>query len=159
MESVIVSPKYQVVIPRSIREPLGLRPGQTVQVILYDNRIELIPVRSIRELRSFLRGQRGRVIDLDASLALESARLSATLKLPLADSIMLATARAFNATLWTQDADFRHMTDVQFTEKVQLSSPRLRKSPQDQQRRSLARETSIVFEAATSEVSTRSMPE
>lgn len=47
MESVIVSPKYQVVIPRSIRELLGLRPGQTVQVILCDNRIELIPVQPI----------------------------------------------------------------------------------------------------------------
>lgn len=56
MESVIVSPKYQVVIPRSIRELLGLRPGQTVQVILCDNRIELIPVRPIRELRGVLRG-------------------------------------------------------------------------------------------------------
>jgi len=56
MEAVIVSPRYQVVIPRSIREPLGLQPGQTVQVVLYDNRIELIPVRPIRELRGFLRG-------------------------------------------------------------------------------------------------------
>lgn len=56
MEAVVVSPKYQVVIPRSIREPLGLRPGQTVQVILYDNRIELIPVRPIREMRGSLRG-------------------------------------------------------------------------------------------------------
>ena len=56
MEAVTVSPKYQVVIPRAIREPLGLRPGQTVQVILYDNRIELIPVRPMWELRGFLRG-------------------------------------------------------------------------------------------------------
>jgi AbrB family looped-hinge helix DNA binding protein len=56
MEAVIVSPKYQVVIPRAIRERLGLRPGQAMQVILYDNRIELIPVRPIRELRGFLRG-------------------------------------------------------------------------------------------------------
>lgn len=56
MESVTVSPKYQVVIPRAIREPLGLRPGQTMQVVLYDNRIELIPVRPLPELRGFLRG-------------------------------------------------------------------------------------------------------
>jgi predicted nucleic acid-binding protein len=61
--------------------------------------------------------QRGRVIDLDTSLALEAARQSATRKLPLADSIILATARSFNATLWTQDADFRDMVDVQFIEK------------------------------------------
>jgi AbrB family looped-hinge helix DNA binding protein len=56
MEAVTVSPKYQVVIPRAIRELLGLRPGQTVQVVLYDNRIELIPVRPIREMRGFLKG-------------------------------------------------------------------------------------------------------
>ncbi len=56
MEAVIVSPKYQVVIPRAIREPLGLRPGQTMQVIVYNNRIELIPIRPIQELRGFLRG-------------------------------------------------------------------------------------------------------
>jgi predicted nucleic acid-binding protein len=69
-------------------------------------------------LQASMAMQRGRVVDLDTSLALEAARLSATLKLPLADSIILATARAFNATLWTQDADFRHMTDVQFIEKA-----------------------------------------
>lgn len=56
MEAVTVSPKYQVVIPRAVRESLGLRPGQVVQVILYDNRIELVPVRPIRQLRGFLRG-------------------------------------------------------------------------------------------------------
>lgn len=61
--------------------------------------------------------QQGRVVDLDASLALESARLSATLKLPLADSIILATARAFNATLWTQDSDFRDLSDVRYIDK------------------------------------------
>jgi len=58
--------------------------------------------------------QQGRMIDLDVSLALEAARLSATLKLPMADSIILATARTHGATLWTQDADFRDLTDVQF---------------------------------------------
>jgi len=56
METVIVSPKYQVVIPRALRESLDLRPGQSIQVVLYNNRIELIPVRPIKELRGFLRG-------------------------------------------------------------------------------------------------------
>ena len=56
MEAVIVSPKYQIVIPRAVREPLGLRPGQAVQVVLYNNRIELIPVRPMREMRGFLKG-------------------------------------------------------------------------------------------------------
>src|SRR5512134_2153999 len=47
----------------------------------------------------------GRVVDLDATLALAAARLSTQERLPLADSVMLATARAFSATLWTQDSD------------------------------------------------------
>jgi len=56
METVTISPKYQVVIPKRIREALRLRPGQKVQAIVYDNRIELIPVRRARELRGFLAG-------------------------------------------------------------------------------------------------------
>ena len=56
METVAVSPKYQVVIPSWIRELLGVQPGQKVKVILYDNRIEMIPVRPIREARGFLKG-------------------------------------------------------------------------------------------------------
>jgi AbrB family looped-hinge helix DNA binding protein len=56
METVTVSPKYQVVIPRSVRERLGIRPGQPMQVIAYENRIEVIPVRPAREMRGFLSG-------------------------------------------------------------------------------------------------------
>lgn len=56
METVTVSPKFQVVIPRSVRERFGIRPGQQMQVIAYDDRIEVIPVRSARELRGFLSG-------------------------------------------------------------------------------------------------------
>ena len=56
MNTVTISPKYQVVIPRAIRELLGLKPGQKVQAIAYNNRIELIPVRSIRRMRGFVRG-------------------------------------------------------------------------------------------------------
>ena len=56
MEKVTISPKYQVVIPRSVRERLNLQPGQQVQVIPYDNRIEFIPLRPARELRGSLRG-------------------------------------------------------------------------------------------------------
>ena len=59
MEKVIISPRYQVVIPRRVREGLGLRPGQQVQVIPYENRIELIPMRPMRQLRGFLRGMNG----------------------------------------------------------------------------------------------------
>ena len=56
MEKVTISPKFQVVIPRSVRERLNLRPGQQVQVIPYEDRIEFIPVRPARVLRGSLRG-------------------------------------------------------------------------------------------------------
>jgi predicted nucleic acid-binding protein len=59
----------------------------------------------------------GRVVDLDDSLALVAAELSHELKLPLADSIILATARAYNATLWTQDAHFKGLEGVKYIEK------------------------------------------
>ena len=56
----------------------------------------------------------GRVVDLDAPLALAAARLSLELRLPLADSVMLTTARAFGATLWTQDEDFAGLEGVRY---------------------------------------------
>ncbi|MFC1859254.1 AbrB/MazE/SpoVT family DNA-binding domain-containing protein [Thermodesulfobacteriota bacterium] len=56
MQIVTVSPKYQVVIPKEVRESLKLRPGQKMQVIEYDGRIEFIPERDINELRGFLKG-------------------------------------------------------------------------------------------------------
>lgn len=56
MITVSVSPKYQVVIPKAVREALDIQPGQKVQVIRYQNRIELIPIRSIKEARGFLNG-------------------------------------------------------------------------------------------------------
>jgi len=56
MQTVTVSPKYQVVIPRMIRQTLHLRPGQKMQVVEYEGRIELIPERDITELRGFLKG-------------------------------------------------------------------------------------------------------
>jgi predicted nucleic acid-binding protein len=59
----------------------------------------------------------GRVIDLDDSLALDAAELSYKMKLPLADSIILATAIANNATLWTQDAHFKGLEGVNYLEK------------------------------------------
>ena len=56
MQTVTVSPKFQVVIPRDVRESMQLRPGQKMQVIEYDGRIEMIPERDITELRGFLKG-------------------------------------------------------------------------------------------------------
>jgi AbrB family looped-hinge helix DNA binding protein len=56
MTVVTVSPKFQVVIPREIREAMGLEPGQKVQALQYQNRIEFIPVRSMRAMKGFLKG-------------------------------------------------------------------------------------------------------
>ncbi len=56
METVTVSPKFQVVIPKAIRDELKLKPGQKIQAIAYRGRIELIPVRNVRELRGSLKG-------------------------------------------------------------------------------------------------------
>lgn len=56
MESVTVSPKYQVVIPQKVRQMLHVKPGQKMRVIAYDNQIVLIPVRPVREARGMLKG-------------------------------------------------------------------------------------------------------
>jgi len=68
METVTISPKFQVVIPRVVRESLGIKPGQKVQVILYDNRIELVPVKPAKKMRGFLKG-------LDTTITREADRL------------------------------------------------------------------------------------
>jgi AbrB family looped-hinge helix DNA binding protein len=68
METVTVSPKFQVVIPKEIRESLKLAPGQKIQALLYENRIELIPVRPIKKMRGFLKG-------IDTTIDRESDRL------------------------------------------------------------------------------------
>ena len=60
MQQVKVSPKYQVVIPKQVRESLGIRPGQRLQVLPYGDRIELVPVREIGEMRGFLTGMDSR---------------------------------------------------------------------------------------------------
>lgn len=67
MSVVTVSPKFQVVIPRHIREALKLKPGQKVQAFEYEGRVEFVPVRPARALRGFLRG-------LDASVPRERDR-------------------------------------------------------------------------------------
>jgi len=61
METLTISPKYQVVIPKDIREKLGLTPGQKIRAIVYEDRIELIPIRPIRRMRGFLKGLNTRV--------------------------------------------------------------------------------------------------
>jgi len=56
MPAVTVSPKFQVVIPRPVRDHLRLSPGQKMQVVEYDGRVEFIPERDIAELRGFVKG-------------------------------------------------------------------------------------------------------
>jgi AbrB family looped-hinge helix DNA binding protein len=56
MQIVKVSPKYQVVIPKAIRQALNIIPGHRLQVLEYNGRIELVPEREIKELRGFLKG-------------------------------------------------------------------------------------------------------
>lgn len=61
--------------------------------------------------------QQGQVVDLDAPLALSAAKLGVESKLPLADSVILATARRFGATVWTQDEDFEDLPGVNYRAK------------------------------------------
>lgn len=61
--------------------------------------------------------QQGEVVELDVALATRAAKLGVELKLPLADSVILATARAYSATLWTQDAHFENVPEVKFHPK------------------------------------------
>ena len=56
MDTVTISSKYQMVIPRAIREKWKIKPGQKVRLIIFGNRLEVVPVRDIREARGFLKG-------------------------------------------------------------------------------------------------------
>ena len=56
MQTVTVSPKFQVVIPKKTREQLGMQPGQKMQVIAYENHIVLVPLQTIESTRGFLKG-------------------------------------------------------------------------------------------------------
>jgi len=56
MDTVTVSSKYQIVIPRNVRESMGIKPGEKVQVMQYEGRIELIPQRRLKDMRGFLKG-------------------------------------------------------------------------------------------------------
>lgn len=56
MDTVTLSSKYQIVIPRAIREKWQVKPGQKVRLIIFGNRLEIVPVRDIKEARGFLKG-------------------------------------------------------------------------------------------------------
>jgi len=56
VQTVIISPKYQVVIPKKVRNSLQLKPGQQIQILQYQGRIEMIPHKNIADMRGFLKG-------------------------------------------------------------------------------------------------------
>jgi len=56
METVTISPKFQVVIPQKIREAMGLRSGEKAKMVSFRNRIEIIPMREVQKLRGYLKG-------------------------------------------------------------------------------------------------------
>ncbi|MDQ1353881.1 MAG: hypothetical protein QG657_4188 [Acidobacteriota bacterium] len=56
MDTVTLSPRFQVVIPRSVRKHMNLKPGEKFQIISFENRIELIPILPMSEMRGFLKG-------------------------------------------------------------------------------------------------------
>lgn len=68
MDTVTLSPKFQVVIPRAIREALKLTPGERFRVVRYGDRVELIPVRPLKSMRGFVRG-------MDTTITREPDRL------------------------------------------------------------------------------------
>lgn len=68
MDTVTVSDDFQIEIPQAARESLGIQPGQKIQVLLYNNRIEFIPVKPISQMRGFLEG-------IDTSVERENDRI------------------------------------------------------------------------------------
>ena len=68
-------------------------------------------------LQAVVAMRKGKVVDLDTQLAIAASRLSLEHQLPMADSIILATAHAFKATIWTQDSDFKNMSTVKYFPK------------------------------------------
>lgn len=68
MAEVTVSPKYQIVIPKEIRESMGIVSGQKVQIMSYQGRIEVIPLKPIKQMRGFLKG-------IDTSVTRENDRI------------------------------------------------------------------------------------
>lgn len=68
MTTVTISPKFQVVIPKEIRNKMELKPGQKLQILNYGDRIEFVPVKDIKKLKGFLNG-------IDTAIEREKDRL------------------------------------------------------------------------------------
>ena len=74
METVVVSSKFRIVLPKAIREILGIHPRQALQVFRYEDRIELIPIKPMREMRGFLKG-------IDTTIEREPDRVERPMKI------------------------------------------------------------------------------
>ena len=124
-----------------------MEPRQKVQALQYQNRVDFIPVQSIRKVRGCLQGidttivlvevtqrvlqqrdedaalqiaamlHQGRVVLLDAGLAVRAAQLGVAHQLPLADSTIYATAKQYQATVWTMNAHFAGLSGVRYVPK------------------------------------------
>ncbi|MCB0062910.1 MAG: type II toxin-antitoxin system VapC family toxin [Caldilineaceae bacterium] len=87
-------------------------------IILYEVFKRIYQQRSEEDaLQAVAHMQQGTVIDVDSTLALEAARISADEKIPMADSLILATAQRHQATLWTQDVDLQNFPNVRYVAK------------------------------------------
>lgn len=92
-------------------------------ICLYEVFKKFLNERSEEEaLRAAAFMQRGTMVQLDLEISLSAAKISVELKLPMADSIILATAGQFKATIWTQDADFEHLPGVKYIQKKYRST-------------------------------------
>jgi toxin FitB len=87
-------------------------------ICIYEVFKKLLLQRGISEAQTHVSDMKqGKIIEIDESLVLSAAKLSADLKLPMADSLILATARANDAVLWTQDEHFKDLDGVKYIEK------------------------------------------
>jgi predicted nucleic acid-binding protein len=91
-------------------------------ITLYEVFKRVLQQRSEEEaLQSVAIMQEGQVIDLNPEISINAAKISFDLKLPMADSIILATSNLYHATLWTQDGDFKNIQGVKYIEKKPAS--------------------------------------
>lgn len=99
--------------------PLSDEPSLVVpSIIIYEVfKVVLRESNEDKALQVVAAMERGMVVELTASLAIMASRLSLEYNLPMADSIILATAREFNAVLWTQDSDFKNIPEVKYFPK------------------------------------------
>ena len=103
----------------SVFAPVIQKPGDLIvpTISLYEVFKRVFQQRDeTQALQAVALMEQGLLVDLSASLALSAAKVSSDLRLPMADSIMLATAREYDATLWTQDTDFRDVEGVRFVQ-------------------------------------------